>query len=120
MQAWRYLAVSGIALGVDMAAFMVLLGLGAALASALAYMLGVGVHWFLSSRAVFNAAPRGPARMRQKGLFLGSALLGLGVTTGIVGALAAMGADPRMAKIAAIAASFAATYWLRARIVFAP
>jgi putative flippase GtrA len=119
MRAWRYFGVSLIALGADMAAFMALLGLGAAVASALGYGLGVGVHWFLSSRGVFDAATHGAARLRQKGLFLGSALLGLGLTTGIVGALAALGTDPRAAKIIAISASFVATYALRARIVFA-
>ena len=119
----RYLAASAVALGFDMGSFLVLLALGiaAAPAAALSYTLGIGVHWFISSRAVFvtGVAARGPARTRQKALFVASALVGLALTAGIVGLGAALGLDPRLAKIAAVGVSFAATWLLRARIVFA-
>lgn len=119
----RYLAASVIALGVDMAGFLALLaaGLAAAPASALSYALGIGVHWLISSRAVFvsGVAARGPARTRQKALFVASALVGLALTAGIVGLGAALGLDPRLAKIVAVGVSFAATWLLRARVVFA-
>ena len=119
----RYLAASIVALGFDMGSFLVLLALGllAAPAAALSYSLGIVVHWFISSRAVFVAgvAERGPARTRQKAMFVASALVGLALTAGIVGLGAAVGIDPRLAKGAAVGVSFVATWLLRARIVFA-
>ena len=119
----RYLAASAVALGFDMASFLVLLAMGlhAAPASALSYTLGILVHWYISSRAVFVAgvAERGPARTRQKALFVVSALIGLALTAGVVGLGSALGTDPRLAKLAAVGVSFAATWLIRARIVFA-
>lgn len=119
----RYLGASVVALGFDMTSFLVLLALGmpAAPGSALSYALGIAVHWFISSRAVFTAgvAERGPARTRQKALFVASALVGLALTAGVVGFGSALGLDPRLAKIIAVVVSFAATWLLRARIVFA-
>lgn len=119
----RYLLASAVALGFDMGSFLVLLALGiaAAPASALSYSLGIVVHWFISSRAVFTAgvATRGPARTRQKALFVASALIGLALTAGVVGLGSALGLDPRLAKVAAVGVSFTATWLLRARIVFA-
>lgn len=119
----RYLAASVVALGFDMGSFMVLLaaGLAAAPASAVSYSLGIVVHWFISSRAVFTAgvAERGPARTRQKAMFVASALIGLALTAGIVGLGSAMGVYPLLAKVAAVGVSFVATWLLRARIVFA-
>lgn len=119
----RYLAASAVALGFDMGSFLMFLALGiaAAPASALSYSLGIVVHWFISSRAVFvsGVAERGPARTRQKALFVASALIGLALTASIVGFGAAVGIDPRLAKVAAVGVSFVATWLLRARIVFA-
>ncbi len=119
----RYLAASVVALGFDMACFLALLAAGfvAAPAAALSYSLGILVHWYISSRAVFTGgvAERGPARTRQKALFVASALVGLALTAAIVGLGAALGLDPRLAKLAAVGVSFIATWLLRARIVFA-
>jgi putative flippase GtrA len=118
----RYIAASGVALGADMAAFLVLLDLGvlAAAASAAGYCLGILVHWLVSSRKVFGdtLAAFGRARTKQKALFVISALMGLGLTTIIVGAADLGGIDPRVAKLVAIAASFAMTWVLRSRVVF--
>ena len=118
----RYLVVSVMALGADMAMFLGFLrgGMGPTLASALAYGLGVAVHWWGSSRAVFAgqlAAP-GAERARQQALFVGSALVGLAITTGIVGLGSGAGLDPRLAKLVAVAASFIATWILRRHFVF--
>jgi putative flippase GtrA len=119
----RYLGASVVALGVDVGCYLLLLrvGLGAMAASALAYGLGIAVHWLLSSRAVFagHVAAPGRDRLRQQALFVGSALVGLVVTTLVVGALAMAGVDARAAKLAAIAFSFAVTWLLRERVVFA-
>jgi len=118
----RYCIVSAGALAVDMGLFLALLQLGlrAAAASALGYGAGIAAHWLLSSRAVFasNVAPGGAARTRQKALFVGSALVGLAVTTGIVWTGDTAGFDARLAKLAAIAVSFAITWLLRSRMVF--
>ena len=118
----RYLAASALALGVDMGSFLLLLRLEvpAAPAAAAGYSLGIVAHWLLSSRAVFTqgVAQRGPERTRQKAMFVLSALFGLALTTGIVGAGDALGIDPRLAKLAAIAASFTATWLLREKLIF--
>jgi putative flippase GtrA len=118
----RYGLASVGALAVDMGSFLALLagGLPAWAASALGYTLGIVAHWLLSSRTVFTdaLAARGPARTRQKALFLASAFVGLGLTTAVVGVLDLGGTDPRLAKLAAIAVSFAATWVLRSRVVF--
>ncbi len=118
----RYGFASVAALAVDMGSFLVLLALAvpAAAASALGYSIGIVTHWLFSSRTVFTdtVAARGPSRTRQKALFVGSALVGLALTTLIVGAGDMAGIDPRIAKLFAIVASFAATWLLRSRVVF--
>jgi putative flippase GtrA len=118
----RYLLASAGALAVDVGCFLALLSAGAwpAAASAAGYSLGIAAHWLISSRAVFadGLAQRGASRIRQKALFVGSALAGLALTTAIVGLGDFAGVDPRLAKLAAIAASFALTWVLRSRIVF--
>ncbi|NBC37026.1 GtrA family protein [Novosphingobium sp. FSY-8] len=118
----RYLGASVVALGADMGCFLGLLrlGLAAAGASALGYGVGIIVHWLVTSRAVYadQVAMQGAQRHRQKLLFVASALVGLGITTGMVGLAAMAGFDPRMAKLAAIGTSFVATWALRHHVVF--
>ena len=118
----RYLLASVGALAVDMGSFLALLALGVApvLGSAAGYSLGIVAHWLLSSRAVFadSVAEERGARTRQKALFVGSALVGLALTTVIVGSGTALGLDSRLSKIIAIGVSFTATWLLRKRIVF--
>lgn len=118
----RYLLASVGALAVDMGSFLALLALGVVpvIASAAGYSLGIVAHWLLSSRAVFTdsvAEERG-ARTRQKALFVGSALVGLVLTTLVVGTGTALGIDSRLSKLIAIGVSFTATWLLRKRIVF--
>lgn len=119
----NYLLASGLALGSDAGLFLLLLdsGLSPMAASAIGYCAGILVHWLVSSRLVFadGAAARGTGeRQRQKLLFVGSALIGLAVTTAIVGTATAFGLDPRLAKLLAIIVSFQTTYLLRRHIVF--
>ena len=120
----RYLLASVGALAVDVGVFLALLaaGSGAIAASAIGYSLGIIAHWLMSSRAVFHddVASQGSARTRQKALFVLSALVGLGLTTAIVGLADIAGVDPRLAKAIAIAVSFTATWLLRRHIVFRP
>lgn len=118
----RYLLASVGALAVDVGSFLgfMSLGIAPAPASAMGYALGILAHWLLSSRTVFQdtVASGGMARTRQKALFVISALLGLGLTTAIVGAGDWAGIDPRIAKVAAILVSFTVTWLVRSRIVF--
>jgi putative flippase GtrA len=118
----RYLLASVGALAVDMGSFLALLALGAwpAGASAASYSLGILAHWLLSSRTVFadTVAARGAGRNRQTALFVVSALAGLALTTAIVWLGDSAGMDPRLAKLAAIGASFVLTWVLRVRVVF--
>jgi len=118
----RYALASVGALAVDMGSFLALLNAGvpAMPASALGYALGIVAHWLLSSRAVFadQVAAGGMARTRQKAMFVVSALIGLGITTTIVGAATVGGIDPRGAKLVAIVVSFSVTWLLRKRVVF--
>lgn len=119
----RYIAVSGAALAVDIAVFLMLIAVDMtpAIASGFSYLTGMVAHWFLSSRLVFGAylAQPGAARGKQQGLFLVSALAGLTLTMVIVGIGDGMGLDPRLAKLVAVAVSFNATYLMRRKIVFA-
>ncbi|WP_292928313.1 GtrA family protein [Novosphingobium sp. PASSN1] len=118
----RYILASVGALAVDMGTFLALLSAGVppVAASAIGYAIGIAVHWILSSRKVFadQVAESGIARTRQKAMFVISALIGLGVTTLIVGGASAAGLDPRIAKLCAIVVSFAVTWLLRQRVVF--
>ena len=118
----RYILASVGALAVDVGVFLALLSFGmlAAAASAVGYSAGILAHWLMSSRAVFQdtVATGGMARTRQKALFVISALVGLALTTLIVGVGDYAGGDPRIAKVIAIGVSFAATWLLRSRIVF--
>ncbi|MBT2188537.1 GtrA family protein [Sphingobium nicotianae] len=118
----RYGAASVVALGSDIGLFLLFLELGFSpmTASALGYGIGIGSHWLISSRLVFpdGAAPRGPERNRQKGLFVGSALVGLAVTTAFVTLGSLVGLMPIAAKLIAVVVSFQTTYMLRRAIVF--
>jgi putative flippase GtrA len=119
----RYLLASVVALLTDTGLFMLLfhVGVAAVSASAIGYVTGIIIHWLISSRTVFAeaAAARGTGeRNAQKALFVGSALIGLAITMGIVGAADLAGFDPRLAKLVAIVLSFQATYMLRRHVVF--
>ncbi|WP_157216655.1 GtrA family protein [Flavisphingomonas formosensis] len=118
----RYVLASGGALALDFVLLsgLIALGVGAVPASAIGYAAGILAHWALSSRTVFAdaVARHGPARRRQQAMFVLSALVGLLITTAIVGSGAAFGLDPRVAKIVAIAISFQATWLIRRHIVF--
>lgn len=119
----RYIGASVVSLCVDFAVFMTALALGflPAIAAATGYAAGIACHWAISSRLVFTAqiAASSAGRRQQQALFVLSALVGLGITTGIVGIGSRYGLDPRLAKGVAIVVSFQATYVLRRKVVFA-
>lgn len=118
----RYLSASIGALMVDAGTMFALIAAGmmASAASALGYSLGIAVHWLLSSRLVFRegVAATGRARTAQKASFVFSAIAGLLLTTLIVSVAGMAGLDLRIAKLAAIGASFTLTYVLRTHVVF--
>lgn len=118
----RYVAASAVALGADTGSFLIMLhfAVAPALAAAIGFMLGTVVHWLVSSQVMFRhavAAP-GPERRAQMVLFVASALLGLALTTLIVGGAVMLAINPRLAKLVAIAASFTTTSGLRHLLVF--
>lgn len=119
----RYVGASAIALVGDVGLFNLFLLAGwlPVAAAAASYGAGIVIHWLISSRLVFveGARTAGMDRVRQKGLFLGSAFVGLGLTVAIVWAGDTAGLDANLAKLAAIGVSFVATYVLRKTLVFA-
>ena len=118
----RYVGASAISLGIDLAVFIAshASGLGAATAAAIGYSAGILAHWLLSSRLVFSNGRRGGSdRVRQQGLFVLSAIVGLLITVAIVGLGSVIGVPVLAAKLVAVAVSFQTTYLLRSRIVFA-
>jgi len=120
---FRYIGASAVSLGVDFAIFMAALSVGIppAAAAACGYMVGIVCHWLISSRMVFvgHVAEDAASRRQQQALFVVSALVGLGITTGIVGIGSRYGLDPRIAKGIATVVSFQATYVIRKKVVFA-
>lgn len=119
----RYFIASAGALALDTAIFLGCLqaGIAPVAAAGTGYSSGLALHWLLSSRAVFSGslAEKGAQRRQQQALFIGSALAGLAITMAIVGAGSALGLDPRLAKLIAVAVSFQTTYLLRKNLVFA-
>ena len=119
----RYIGASAASAGVDFGLFLTALSAGVppAFAAALGYCGGIVCHWIISTRAVFigRVADGGARRRQQQVLFALAALLGLGLTTAIVGVGSLEGFDPRLAKAAAMLVRFQATYMLRRKVVFA-
>ena len=118
----RYVGASAIALGIDMTVFIASHagGLRAATAAAIGYSAGILAHWLLSSRVVFARGRRdGTDRIRQQGLFVVSAIVGLLLTVAIVGLGSVLGVPPIFAKVVAVGVSFQATYLMRSKLVFA-
>lgn len=122
---WRIVryAVASLAASIaDLGLFLGLFeaGLDATWAAALGYCTGILVHWLISSRMVFQDRLAGatPARFRQFGAFFLSAFVGLGLTVVIVSLALDQGVDPRLGKLAAMAASFLSVFVVRLLLVF--
>jgi putative flippase GtrA len=117
----RYLLASIVSLAFDVALFMVLVAFmfDPGISSAVGYSAGIVVHWLISSSFVFPGKTRdGTALQLQRLGFIGTAILGLGITVSTVSWLTDMGALPVVAKGVAVFISFFAVYLTRKYGVF--
>lgn len=117
----RYLLASVVSLAFDVALFMVLVAFlfDPGLSSAAGYTAGIVIHWLISSSFVFPGKTRdGTALHLQRLGFLGTAILGLGITVSMVSWLTELGIMPVVAKGAAVFVSFFAVYLTRKYGVF--
>lgn len=117
----RYLLASIVSLAFDVALFMVLVAFkfDPGISSAVGYSAGIVVHWMISSSFVFPGKTRdGTALQLQRLGFVGTAILGLGITVSTVSWLTDMGALPVVAKGVAVFISFFAVYLTRKYGVF--
>jgi putative flippase GtrA len=118
----RYLVVSAVALGCDVAVYATLLGSGtrATAAGAAGYMLGLLVHYALSARWVFPDA-EGTRRTAPTFVkFVATGLIGLATTAAIIDALTrSQLAGAYAAKAAAVVAAYVVVFLLRRGYVFA-
>ena len=117
----RYLLASIVSLAFDVALFMVLVAFASdpGWASAAGYSAGIIVHWLISSTFVFPGKTRegGGLQLQRLG-FVGTAILGLGITVSIVSGLTELEILPVVAKGAAVFVSFFAVYVTRKYGVF--
>ncbi len=117
----RYLLASIVSLAFDVSLFMVLVAflVEPGWASALGYSAGIVIHWIISSRFVFPGKERlGGALQLQRLGFVGTAILGLGITVAIVSWLTELGFLPVVAKGSAVFVSFFVVYLTRKFGVF--
>jgi putative flippase GtrA len=118
-----YLAVSGIALGVDFALYWLLLGLFAKafMPAAIGYSVGLVVHYLLASRLVFGArhVKRGLAETPTFAKYCATGVAGLAMTAAIVGlGTDVLGWSAIGAKVAATGFAFVAVFLMRRYVVF--
>ena len=117
----RYLLASIVSLAFDVALFMVLVAFlfDPGISSAVGYSAGIVVHWLISSSFVFPGKTRNGAALQLQRLgFIGTAILGLGITVSIVSWLTELGTLPVIAKGVAVFVSFFAVYLTRKYGVF--
>ena len=117
----RYLLASIVSLAFDVALFMVLVAFmfDPGISSAAGYSAGILVHWLISSSFVFPGKTRDGAALQLQRLgFIGTAILGLGITVSIVSWLTELGILPVIAKGCAVLVSFFVVYLTRKFGVF--
>lgn len=118
----RYVLVSAAALGIDTLITLNLTwsGFAPSLSAAAGYVIGLTLHWALSTRFVFagQLASDSRARARQAALFVLSGLGGLAVTVATFSTAVALGAAASLSKAAAVAISFCIVYLIRRHVIF--
>lgn len=121
-QAVAYGMISALALGLDVAVFLLLANWGsmASISAIAGYVVGLIAHFLLSVRFVFDAGATGRSGTELFARFALSGLAGLVLTAAIVALLADLaGLAPILAKIAAVITSFSVVLLLRRTVVFA-
>ena len=118
----RYWIVSGLAMALDWTIFLTLIGAATRppAAGVIAYVAGMGLHYLLAVRFVFDAGAtqKGSARLCQE--FALSGLAGIAVTGGSIAIVTQLlGLGPVFGKLCAMSVSFALVYSLRRNVVFA-
>jgi putative flippase GtrA len=122
VQAGRYGLVSVMALACDFVVFLALAKAGAlpALAGAIGYILGLALHFMLSTLFVFDANAARKSIRRLLAEFAASGCVGLVMTAVIISVMTGrLDTSPAMAKLTAVAISFAVVFLLRRTVVFA-
>jgi putative flippase GtrA len=118
----RYVLVSCVALGVDTIITLNLAWAGTppALCAAAGYIIGLMLHWVLSSRFVFAAelGDSAAARARQAALFFASGIGGLVVTVATFTTAMTLGVPALIAKGFAVGISFIVVYLIRRHLIF--
>ena len=118
----RYTLVSGLALILDFAVYLLLAagGMQVALAGALGYACGLALHYMLSVRYVFDARAAHKGQSRLFAEFAVSGLAGMAITALVIAATVDLAGLPLLpAKILAVGASFLVVFALRRGVVFA-
>ena len=117
----RYALVSAIALALDFALYLALTSAGTnpTLAGVIGYAAGMGVHYVLSSRFVFDLGAIDKPQARLFGEFALSGVAGIGITALVIAlATEVAGLPPLPAKVLAAGISFLAVFALRRQVVF--
>jgi putative flippase GtrA len=118
----RYLVVSAVALGCDVAVYASLIGGGtrATAAGAAGYMLGLLVHYALSARWVFPVAAGTRRTAPTFVKFAATGVIGLATTAAVIDVLTRNHlAGAPSAKAAAVAIAYVTVFLLRRTFVFA-
>ena len=118
----RYLVVSAVALGGDVAVYASLIAVGITPtgAGATGYMIGIFVHYALSARWVFPDRERTRRTVQTLAKFVATGLIGLATTAAIIDALTRNHlAGAFSAKAAAVGAAYVLVFLLRRTYVFA-
>ncbi len=119
----RYVLVSGVCLLIDFSLYLaaIRLGVPAAPAGAVGYMIGAVSHYFLSATFVFQSGRRQfiDVRTVEFSLYIMTALVGTVLTTAIIWLMVNLlpSSSVVAAKIVAIGLTFGTIYLIRARFV---
>jgi putative flippase GtrA len=116
-----YAAVSALALAVDVAILYLAtarFAMPSYIAAALAYAIGLAVHYVLSVRHVFTYRRMAAQRRTEVMVYALTGLVGILLSAGIVHAGDLLGQSLAVSKLAAIAVSFIAVFMIRKITLF--
>jgi putative flippase GtrA len=116
-----YAAVSALALAVDVAILYLAtarFAMPSYIAAALAYAIGLAVHYVLSVRHVFTYRRMAAQRRTEVMVYALTGLVGILLSAGIVHAGDLLGQSLAVSKLVAIAVSFIAVFMIRKITLF--